>query len=207
MTEQINHRARVGMQIERSGSVTTRRVLAVANGDEQFSTLTPTERTTAHALVDARISERTSKQRFGRDTRAAGSTTASLDDGNLIEARLEFCTETIFSDDSKVDLVTSVAGAGYDVVVHAVMIPSTLAAPRIAARVAGGGHDVPADKLRARYERLSPNVVSAVPYCYRSVFHDNATDDGPNEVASYRYGVADHPLRWPTWTPEPLQEL
>ncbi len=74
------------MQIERSGSVTSRRVLAVANGDEQFSTLTTTERTAAHSLVDARTSERISKQRFGRDTRAAGSSTISLDDdGNLIE--------------------------------------------------------------------------------------------------------------------------
>ena len=86
VTEQINYRARVGMQIERSGSVTSRRVLAVANGDEQFSTLAPTVRAAAHALVDARISERISKQQFGRDTRAAGSSAVSLDDdGNLIE--------------------------------------------------------------------------------------------------------------------------
>jgi len=42
------------------------------------------------------------------------------------------------------------AGAGYDVVLHVVMIPLALSAPRVAARVAGGGHDVPADKLRAR---------------------------------------------------------
>ena len=86
VAEQINHWVRVGMQIERSGSVTSRRVLAVANGDEQFSTLAPTVRAAAHALVDARISERISKQQFGRDTRAAGSSAVSLDDdGNLIE--------------------------------------------------------------------------------------------------------------------------
>jgi len=33
----------------------------------------------------------------------------------LIEARLDFCTETVFSHDSRVDLVTSAAGAGSDV--------------------------------------------------------------------------------------------
>ena len=125
----------------------------------------------------------------------------------LIEARLDFCTETVFSHDSKVELVTSAASAGYDVVVHVVMIPLTLSAPRVAARVAVGGHDVPVDKLRARYERFWPSVVAAVPHCYRIVFYDNATDDGPNEVASYRYGLADYQPRWPTWTPEPLQAL
>jgi len=87
------------------------------------------------------------------------------------------------------------------------MIPLALSAPRVAARVAGGGHDVPADKLRARYERLWPNVFAAVPHCYRMAFYDNSTDDGPNEVASYRYCFADYPSRWPTWTPEPLLEL
>ena len=87
------------------------------------------------------------------------------------------------------------------------MIPLALSAPRVAARVAGGGHDVPADKLRARYERLWPNVFAAVPHCYRMAFYDNSTDDGPNEVASYRYCFADYPSRWPTWIPEPLLEL
>ncbi len=86
ITEQINYWARVGMHIERSGSVTNRRVLAVAAGDAQFSTLTPQERTGAHALIDARIAERVATQRFGPDARTAGAATVSLDDeGNLIE--------------------------------------------------------------------------------------------------------------------------
>ena len=86
VAEQINHWARIGMQIERSGTLGHRRVLAVAAGDAQFSTLGPEERTTAHALIDARIAERASKERFGAAARHAGQTTVSLDDeGNLIE--------------------------------------------------------------------------------------------------------------------------
>jgi hypothetical protein len=86
VTEQINYWARIGMQVDRSGSVATRRVLAVAAGDAQFSTLTPQERTAAHAVIDARISERAANQRFGPDARIAGHATVSIDDdGNLIE--------------------------------------------------------------------------------------------------------------------------
>jgi hypothetical protein len=86
IAEQINYWARIGMQVERSGSVATRRVLAVAAGDAPFSSLTPDERAAAHALVDARIAERAAGERFGRAARAAGQTTVSLDDhGQLIE--------------------------------------------------------------------------------------------------------------------------
>lgn len=85
-TEQINYWARVGMQVERSGSVANRRVLAVAAGEDQFTTLSVEERPAAHALIDADIAERAAKQRFGPAARAAGHTTVSVDDdGNLIE--------------------------------------------------------------------------------------------------------------------------
>ena len=74
------------MQVERSGSLANRRVLAVAAGAEQFSSLDDTERVAAHAIVDAQIAARASKQRFGPDVRTAGQTTVSLDDqGNLVE--------------------------------------------------------------------------------------------------------------------------
>jgi len=133
---------------------------------------------------------------IAQDTRAA-----------LIAARLDFCAETVFSHHSKLDLVTAAVAAGYDVVVHVVMIPLELSGPRVAARVAAGGHSVPTDKLAARYERLWPNVVAAVTHCHCVVFWDNSHDDGPVRVATYRYGVADHPPMWPAWAPEPLATL
>ncbi|HEX9548094.1 MAG TPA: hypothetical protein VF942_12205 [Acidimicrobiales bacterium] len=86
VTEQINYWARLGMQVERSTSVASRRVLAVVAGDAQFSTLTAEERTVAHSTIDARIAERAAKERFGLAARKAGQVTVSIDDdGNLIE--------------------------------------------------------------------------------------------------------------------------
>ena len=125
----------------------------------------------------------------------------------LIDARLDFCTETVFSHESEVDLVTTAAAAGYDVVMHVVMIPLELSGPRVAALVAAGGHDVPAGKLADRYRRLWPHVAAATPHCYRIVFYDNAADNGPVEIGSFRFGYPDYPPRWPGWTPVPLLAL
>lgn len=86
VTEQLNYWARVGMRVERSGSVATRAVLAAASGEAQFSGLTDLERQAAHALVDARMAERVASERFGSAARAAGRTTVSIDDdGNVIQ--------------------------------------------------------------------------------------------------------------------------
>ena len=85
ITEQINYRARIGMQVERSGSLASRRVLAVAAGAEQFSGLATEERLAAHALIDAGIAERAASERFGPAARAAGQTTVSIEDGHLVE--------------------------------------------------------------------------------------------------------------------------
>jgi len=96
IAEQINHWARIGMQVERSGTIATRSVLAVAAGEAQFSVLAPGERETAHALIDAQIAERSAGQRFGPAARAAGHTTVSLDDdGNLVEINAEGTTRRL----------------------------------------------------------------------------------------------------------------
>jgi hypothetical protein len=86
VTEQINYWARLGMQVDRSTSVASRRVLAVVAGDAQFSTLTADERIVAHAKIDARIAERVAQERFGPAARRTGQVTVSVDDdGTLIE--------------------------------------------------------------------------------------------------------------------------
>ncbi len=123
----------------------------------------------------------------------------------LIEARLDFCTETVFSHPSKVDLIDTAIAAGFDVVLHVVMVPVELSDHRVAARVAAGGHTVPTDKIIARYARIWPNVVQAVSRCRRSVFYDNSDDAGPIEVAAFRAGLSDYPPRWPDWSPDELR--
>lgn len=125
----------------------------------------------------------------------------------LIDARLDFCTETVFSHESKLELVAAAHAAGYDVVMHVVMIPLELSGHRVSARVDAGGHAVPTEKLADRYVRLWPLVAAAVGLCRMVVLYDNAHDDGPVEVACCRYGTFDYPPRWPHWAPDALTTL
>jgi predicted ABC-type ATPase len=150
------------------------------------------------------------RQSGGRDAAEdayAAAQAAAATRAKLIKDGVDFCTETVFSHESKMQLVADAVDAGYDVVLHVVMIPLVLSGPRVQQRVAGGGHDVPDAKLEPRYRRLWPLVAAAVPHCHRTVVYDNATDDGPYEVASLRYGVHDYPPRWPTWTPAAISAL
>lgn len=125
----------------------------------------------------------------------------------LIGARLEFCAETVFSNPSKAELVGSAVSAGYDVILHVVMIPLELSGPRVAARAASGGHEEPPHELAgpdAEHERLWHHLAAVVPLCHRAVVDDNSMDDGPVEIASFRYGLADVVPRWLRRTPGPM---
>lgn len=85
-TEQVNHWARIGMQIERSATMNWRRIRSAATGHTQFNELAAAERSTAHALIDAQIGTRVAGQSFGAAARATGQRTVSIDDdGQLIE--------------------------------------------------------------------------------------------------------------------------
>ncbi len=96
VAEQITHWARIGMQVERAGSVATRRIMDVVSGRAQFSALDDDERTVAHGLIDARISELAAAQSFGAKARAEGHATVSLDeDGNLIEIAADGTRRTL----------------------------------------------------------------------------------------------------------------
>lgn len=67
-----------------------------------------------------------------------------------------FVNEAVFSHPSKVDLVARTTRLGYLVHLHVVMVLISLPVARVAARVAGGGHDSPDQKVRDRYARLWP---------------------------------------------------
>lgn len=154
--------------------------------------------------------DRIAADRFGADAEQrsyeAAEIAARTRDA-LIEARIDFCAETVFSHTSKVDLVTAASAAGYHVTVHVVMIPLELSGERVQARVAAGGHSVPADRLAARYERLWANVALIVPTSDQTIFWNNAGDEGPIEIATFRRGLADVPPAWPTWCPPVIAAL
>jgi len=119
----------------------------------------------------------------------------------LIAGREPFVAETVFSHPSKIALVSEAKAAGYYVAMHVLMVPEELAVARVERRVASGGHDVPEDKIRARYCRLWANVAEAADMVDATTFWDNSNLHGPVLVAELGSGVILGQPRWPAWTP------
>lgn len=124
----------------------------------------------------------------------------------LIEDRVSFVTETVFSHESKLELIESAVGAGYLVTVHVVAVPEALAVARVANRVAIGGHVVPEDKIRKRYLRLWPLVAAAIRLVDNATIYDNSSAERPfRVVATFQDGSVGGQPGWPAWTPEALR--
>jgi predicted ABC-type ATPase len=123
----------------------------------------------------------------------------------LIKGRKSFVTETVFSHESKLELVQAAVDAGYLVTLHIVLVPEALAVARVASRVGQGGHTVPEDKIRERYRRLWPLVTKAVSVVDHATVYDNSRARTPFRiVASFERGTATGEPSWPVWTPQAL---
>jgi hypothetical protein len=53
---------------------------------------------------------------------------------------------------------------------------------RVAARVAGGGHDIPEGKIRERWERSRSNLVALLPYLASLQVYDNSVSVLPGQA-------------------------
>ena len=123
----------------------------------------------------------------------------------LAEGR-DFIAETVASHPSKVELVVRARQAGFHVHVHVMLAPEDLVVERVRRRVAVGGHDVPVDRIRARYQRLWGHVAAMVPLADSVEVFDNS-GVGPRTVALFVAGESVGQAHWPTWTPAALADL
>lgn len=130
---------------------------------------------------------------------------AAAERARRIAAKESFVTETVFSHRSKLDLLAAARAAGYLVTLHIVLIPEPLAVARVQDRVANGGHDVPDDKVRARFARLWELLVEAIGQVDDAYVYDNSKAATPfRVVAAYRGGRLVGTPQWPVWTPAAL---
>lgn len=117
-----------------------------------------------------------------------------------------FISETVFSHPSKIDLVADAVEAGYLVHLHVIMIPVGLAVQRVVERVRRGGHTVPEQKIRDRYERLWDHVDQAIRIADVAEVLDNSSARAPFRLcASFEHGTLIGPASWPAWTPASLR--
>ena len=124
---------------------------------------------------------------------------------DFVDARVSFCTESVFSDPvrSKIQVLEDARAAGFFVFLVFIGIAGpTLSVARVKQRVARGGHDVPRDKLQARFPRTLANLRAAVAVVDEAVLFDNSSYDTPyRPVAVYRAGrLAEKRPPLPAWT-------
>ena len=123
----------------------------------------------------------------------------------LVEAGLSFCTETVFSDPvaAKLRFLGEAKARGFAVFLVFIGLDNVeLGVARVKHRAEHGGHNIPDDKLHARYPRTFANLRAAIPLVDEVFLLDNSSYDTPYRVvAVYREGqlVSQHPPV-PDWT-------
>lgn len=102
----------------------------------------------------------------------------------LLRSGQSFVSETVFSHESKLALIEEARHSGFVVVLLVVCLddPQRLLA-RVRQRVQEGGHDVPAERILARYPRTIKNLAQAVRRADLAMLYDSggtAALDGVN---------------------------
>ncbi len=89
--------------------------------------------------------------------------------------KCSFASESTFSHPSKIQLIDEAIAADFRVVMYHVNVRSPeLSVARVAMRVKGGGHDVPEEKIRARYRRNQALIKQAVLRADVGFVYDNS---------------------------------
>lgn len=105
----------------------------------------------------------------------------------LLLAGKKFSFETVFSHHSKLDIMKEAVAAGYKVYLYFVSTESAdINVYRVSARKKKGGHDVPEDKIRGRYQRSLDLLYDASQLAYQAFYFDNS-EDGKTDVPMFAH--------------------
>jgi predicted ABC-type ATPase len=123
----------------------------------------------------------------------AAATMAAALRGELVKQRESFVFETVFSDPvgDKLAFLKDAAKAGYTVVLCFIGIAGPdVSEARVAMRVSQGGHDVPTEKLIARFPRTLANLQAALRELPQVLIFDNDDLRTPfRQVAVFQNGA------------------
>ncbi|WP_153556681.1 zeta toxin family protein [Roseimaritima sediminicola] len=111
----------------------------------------------------------------------------------LVNQRESFVFETVLSDPvgEKVDQLVAYASLGYTVALIFIELDSVEESiRRVSMRVSQGGHDVPDEKLRGRFDRTRANLQRAIERLPHVLVYNNEDLSHPYRlVAAYDHGV------------------
>jgi predicted ABC-type ATPase len=121
---------------------------------------------------------------------------------DLMAERKSFATETVFSHPSKLDLITQAKSIGYRVMTfHISVAHPDLSVARVGERVKEGGHPVPEDKIRNRYDRSGPLIRQAILHSdIGHVFDNSRLNQPPVRALTFTNGTLTFALpQLPAW--------
>lgn len=118
----------------------------------------------------------------GKHSLEMGKLAAKIRD-QYLKAGQSFVTETVFSHESKNQLIEEAQKAGFKVYLNHIHVSSAeLAYRRIQDRVSAGGHNVPKEKVFSRYGRTVVNIKKAALTTDRTYVWDNSKQAGHKGV-------------------------
>jgi predicted ABC-type ATPase len=118
------------------------------------------------------------REELGDPSMAAAYRAAAIAESRrrqALEKGISFVSESTFSHPSKLALIRDAQAAGFRVVVYHINVRRPeLSVSRVAQRVDEGGHDVPEEKIRERFERNQPLIREAVLLADHAFVYDNS---------------------------------
>ena len=177
-------------------------VVAGPNGSGK-STLTRSGRFGGARIVDPDAIARRMAPDAPEGAAGAAGREAIRERRGAIADRETLVVETTLSGHGALRLMDNARAAGYRVVLHYVSVDSVeQTLDRISCRVALGGHDVPEDDVRRRFDRSRANLPAAIMRADESRLYDNTNLDDPyREVAVLTRDArtfAENPPSWVT---------
>lgn len=113
---------------------------------------------------------------------------------NVVET---FTIETVMSDSRKLDYIQLAKSMGYRIYLYFVSTKDvTINIDRVRFRVEVGGHDVPEEKIRKRYEGSLRNLRRAIQLADRAYFFDNSITDEYVKTFFAEYDGSKHQIHF-----------
>ena len=118
------------------------------------------------------------REELGDPSMAAAYRAAAIAESRrrqALEKGISFVSESTFSHPSKLALIRDAQAERFRVVLYHISVRRPeLSVSRVAQRVDEGGHDVPEDKIRERFERNQPLIREAVLLADHAFVYDNS---------------------------------
>jgi predicted ABC-type ATPase len=93
----------------------------------------------------------------------------------LVEKKVDFAFETVLSTERNLLLLRKAKECGYDIqCIYVLTCNADINGARVRGRVHAGGHDVPEDKIRTRYDKALELLPLIIDVCDKMLIYDNS---------------------------------